>query len=137
MLGRAILLDDAALVSLLLKAGANLDFDGIPSFAEAFSNSSAPVVNVLLKYGADPNIPELAKHLASKPEGYHLRDFTAKLQLMEKWATNDLDTFHQMFEAVIELERRRRQKRKMGPERSRTGPTVYDVLTGKRRNIEN
>jgi len=139
MLGRAILLDDAAPVFLLLKAGANLDFDGISSFTEAFSNSSAPVVNVLLEYGADPNIPELAKHLASKPEGYHLRDFTAKSQLMEKWATNDLDTVHQMFAAVLELERRRRRKRKMGPERSRTGPTVYDVhvLTGKSRNSEN
>lgn len=56
---------------------------------------------------------------------------------MEKWATNDLDTVHQMFEAVVELERRRRRKRKMGPERSRTGPTVYDVLTGKSRNSEN
>jgi len=64
MLGRAILLDDAALVSLLLKAGANLDFDGTSSFAAAFSNSSAPVVNVLLEYGADPKVPELAKHLA-------------------------------------------------------------------------
>lgn len=135
MLGRAILLDDTAPVSLFLEAGANLDFDATSSFVEAFLNSSAPVVHSLLEQWADPNILELANHLASEPEVYHLRDFPAKLQLVKGLATNDLDRVREIFEAVIKLESRGRRRRNMGPEWLRTGPTVYFVCTDGTRNL--